>query len=467
MRGPMEIFTTLGRKQVEFEPRQPGAVGMYVCGPTVQGLPHLGHGRYAVVFDVLYRYFRWLGYDVRYVRNITDVDDKIIAAAAESGVSIAEVSARSAAAFADAYTRLGLLSPTVEPRATEHIPEMIDLVEALVAAGHAYQANGDVYFSVRSYEGYGRLSGHDPDTLRVGARVEPGEHKRDPVDFALWKAAKPGEPHWDSPWGPGRPGWHIECSAMARKYLGEGFDLHGGGQDLIFPHHENEIAQSEAAMGSPFARYWVHSGMLNLGGEKMAKSTGHIVGLLDALEEFHPLAVRLFYLRTHYRKPLEYSEEALADAEGSLDRLWAFRRRVTGPVETDADAAIIDRFVAAIDYDLDVAGALGVLFEAVRDGNRRIDEGDPVEGVAAAYDEIVEVLGLQEPKEVLGDLTEALEELQVRFSAPGSDVEALLERRTAARGERDWSTADEIRDALADIGILIEDTADGTRWHRA
>jgi cysteinyl-tRNA synthetase len=463
----MEIFTTLGRRRVEFEPRESGRVGMYVCGPTVQALPHLGHGRYAVVFDVLYRYLRWLGYNVRYIRNITDIDDKIIASAAEEGVSIDEVTARSAAAFAEAHSRLGLLDPTVEPRATDHIPDMIDLVETLVAQGYAYQADGDVYFSVGSYERYGRLSGHDPDGLRTGARVEPGEHKNDPVDFALWKSAKPGEPSWESPWGPGRPGWHIECSAMARRYLGDGFDLHGGGQDLIFPHHENEIAQSEAATRNEFARYWVHSGMVNLGGEKMAKSTGHVVGLLDALETFHPLAVRLFYLRTHYRKPLEYSEEVLADAEGSLHRLWAFRRRTPGSVGGDADAAVLERFRAALDDDLDVAGSLGVLFEAVREGNRRIDEEQPAETMVAAYDEIVGVLGLAEPTESTDDLEDSLEALRMRFDAAAPTVEALLERRFAARTEHDWTTADEIRQALSEVGVVVEDTPDGARWHRA
>ena len=456
----MYLFNTLGRRRVPFDPREPGKVAMYVCGPTVQAAPHLGHGRAAVVFDVVARYLRWRGYEVTYVRNVTDVDDKIIATALAEGVSTDEVVARSYAAFSEAFARLRVEPPTVEPWATHHIPEMIELIERLVETGHAYAAGGDVYFSVRSFADYGKLSGRDLDELLSGARIAPGDHKRDPLDFALWKAAKEGEPSWPSPWGPGRPGWHIECSAMARRYLGDDFDIHGGGQDLVFPHHENEIAQAEAATGKRFARYWLHNGMVNLGGEKMAKSTGHVVDLLGALDRWDPLAVRLFYLRTHYRKPIEFTEEALADAEASLRRLWAFRRRVDA-VEATPDRGVLDRFIAAMDDDFDVAGALAVVFEAVREGNRRLDAGEDVGGIAAAYDEVVGVLGLAEEVAAVT----IPDTLAARFGTEAT-VDALVARREEARRARDWATADAIRDALAEVGIVVEDTPHGARWHR-
>jgi cysteinyl-tRNA synthetase len=462
----MELYSTLGRVRAPLVPRQPGRIGMYVCGPTVQSAPHLGHGRSAVVFDVIRRYLEWLGYEVTYVQNVTDVEDKIIAAAIEERIPISEVVERASTAFKSGYEALGVRPPTIEPKATDHIPEMIALIEDLIAGGHAYESGGDVYFIVRSFDRYGRLSGQSIHDLLSGARVEPGEAKRDPLDFALWKASKPGEPSWESPWGPGRPGWHIECSAMARRYLGDDFDIHGGGQDLIFPHHENEIAQSEAATGERFARVWLHNGMLNLAGEKMAKSTGHVIDLLGALERWRPLAIRLFYLRTHYRKPLEFSDEAIADAEASLDRLWAFRRRAPGPVEDDPDERVIAAFKAAFDDDIDVAGALAVLFEAVREGNRRLDAGEDAAPLLAAYEEMIGVFGLGEPMADVAGLDVDLEALASRFGADRGTIEALIDRRRAARAERDWVTSDAIRDGLAAIGITLEDTADGVRWHR-
>ena len=468
----MEIFNNLGRTRQEFVTRDPGKVGMYVCGPTVQSAPHLGHGRADVVFDVVRRYLTWCGYEVTYVHNITDVDDKIINAAALEGITTDEVAGRATAQFAKASRLLGIEPATVEPRATEHIPEMIEIVEQLIAADHAYAADGDVYFSVRSFPGYGKLSGHDIDQLQSGARVEPGEQKRDPLDFAVWKASKPGEPSWDSPWGPGRPGWHIECSAMAAKYLGFGFDIHGGGQDLIFPHHENEIAQSEAAAGSaPFARYWIHNGMVNLSGEKMAKSTGHVISLLEALEHYPPSAVRLFYLRTHYRKSVEFSDEAMADAVASLERLWAFRRRV-GVVAADlADADALARFRGAMDEDFDVAGGLAVLFETVREGNRRLDAGEDTAPFAAAYDQMADVFGVAESVAALDDIGADLAAAAAAYGLvaadPAATLERLIDRRQEARIAKDWEVCDGIRDRLAAIGIVVEDTADGPRWHRA
>ncbi len=467
----MQIFNTLGRALQTFEPRDAGKVGMYVCGATVQSKPHLGHGRYAVVFDVVRRYFAYLGYDVTYVRNITDVDDKIIDAANEAGVTTEQIAADAAAAFATAYDALGILPADIEPRATDHVPQMITMIEQLIAGGHAYEAGGDVYFSVRGFPGYGKLSGRNIDELQSGARIATGDIKQDPLDFAVWKAAKPGEPSWPSPWGDGRPGWHIECSAMSYQYLGASFDIHGGGIDLIFPHHENEIAQAEAALGiEPFARLWMHNGMMTLTGEKMSKSTGHIIDLLDAVKKYPGLAVRLFYLRTHYRKPLDFSEEALADATASLERLWAFRRRRPGPVEDEPNQATMESFARAMDNDIDVAGGLGALFDAVREGNRRLDSGDSADSYLAAYDEIVGVLGLAEPVRGFEDIAAGLEALGARYDIAGVSgsalVDALVDRRSEARTNKDWATGDTIRDGLAELGVIVEDGADGSAWHR-
>ncbi len=467
----MRIYNTLGRELQELAPSG-GTIGMYVCGPTVQSAPHLGHGRAAVAFDVIRRYLVWRGFDVTYVMNITDVDDKIIAAGNRLGISPDEVAAEATDKFLSGYRALNVLEPDVMPRATDHIPEMIHLVERLIEAGHAYEADGDVYFSVASFGDYGKLSGRDSDDVLVGARVEPGEAKRDALDFALWKAAKPDEPQWESPWGPGRPGWHIECSAMSEKYLGFGFAIHGGGQDLIFPHHENEIAQSEAAAGSaPFARYWLHNGFVNLSGEKMSKSTGRLIDLLTAVEEFPPLAVRLFYLRTHYRSPVDFSEEAIDDAVATLERLWSFRRRVPGAADAQPDPTIVSAFSAAMDDDFNTAEALAVIFEAVREGNRRLDDGEDAGPYVAAYDELMGVFGLCEPEKGLDDISDEVSGLAARFGVPvGTDAEAtvtaLVGHRQDARAAGDWDTADGIRDAMAELGIVVEDTADGVRWYR-
>jgi cysteinyl-tRNA synthetase len=465
----MQVFNTLGRRKEALVPRRDGEVSMYVCGATVQSDPHLGHGRYAVAFDAIRRYLEWRGYSVVYVRNVTDVEDKIIAAAAEQGMSVKELAGIMAGKFDDAYRALGVKPPTFEPRATDHIPHMVTLIEMLIDKGLAYPAGGDVYFAVRSLPGYGKLSRRNLDDLMIGARVEPGEHKRDPLDFALWKAAKPGEPYWDSPWGSGRPGWHIECSAMALEYLGSGFDIHAGGTDLIFPHHENEIAQSEGATGEPFAKYWLHNEMLNLGGEKMSKSTGHVIDLAEAIRRFTPMAVRLFFLRAHYRTPQEYSEELLADARSAVERLWAFRRRsdATGQPEASVRAA----FMEAMDDDFNTAAAIGILFDTVREGNRRIDLGQDVAPWVAAFDEIVEVLGFEPPRSELSEIAERIDELlQSLDLAPAGttegSVQQLLSERDEARARTEWKRADAVRDGLAALGIVVEDTPDGARWHR-
>jgi len=465
----MLVFNTLGRRKEELIPRHPGEISMYVCGATVQSDPHLGHGRYAVAFDAIRRYLEWKGYDVVYVRNVTDVEDKIIAAAAEQGMSVAELARIMAGKFDDAYAALAIKAPTIEPRATDHIPQMVKLVEALIDKDLAYPAGGDVYFAVRSLPGYGRLSGRNLDDLLVGARVAPGEQKRDPLDFALWKAAKPGEPAWDSPWGSGRPGWHIECSAMALDYLGSGFDIHAGGTDLIFPHHENEIAQSEGATGEPFARYWLHNEMLNLGGEKMSKSTGHVIDLAEAIRRFTPMAVRLFYLRAHYRTPQEFSEDLLADARSAVERLWAFRRRceTAGPPEP----SVMEAFVEAMDDDFNTAAAIGVLFDTVREGNRRLDLGQDAAPLVGAFDEIVGVLGFEAPPSELsviaGGILELLQELDlVPAATPEENVARLLRERDRARSGSVWERADAVRDGLAALGVVVEDTPHGARWHR-
>ncbi|MDE0168929.1 MAG: cysteine--tRNA ligase [bacterium] len=462
------VYNTLGREPQAFKPLEEGLVRMYVCGPTVQSAPHLGHGRCAVVFDVIRRYLVWRGWDVRYVQNITDVDDKIIANASRLQIAPEELARDMAGRFRSGYRALNVLDPDVEPAATEHIPGMIAMIGRLVDRGLAYPGGGDVYFRVRALEGYGRLSGRNIDELRSGERIEPGVDKEDPLDFALWKGAKPGEPAWPSPWGPGRPGWHIECSAMSAEYLGPSFDIHAGGSDLIFPHHENEIAQSEGASGLRFAKYWLHNGMVNLGGEKLSKSTGHTIDLAEAIERHGGAVIRLFYLRAAYRSPLEFSEELLEEAATSLERLRAFARR--SPQASVADTCTIERFAAAMDDDFNTAEALAVLFETVRDGNARLDRGRDAGAQGAAVAELAGVLGIDLADAGLDDLAGPLADLAVAHGVgPGSPdvvVEALIAARTRARSARDWERADAIRHDLAGIGILIEDSADGSRWHR-
>jgi cysteinyl-tRNA synthetase len=449
----IRVHNTLGRVEVDFNPRDEGKVGMYVCGPTVQSEPHVGHGRYAVAFDVIRRYLSWKGFDVTYVSNVTDVEDKIIAAAAETGESVEDLAVRMAKQFSDSFRRLGVLDPDVEPKATEHIPEMIELIERLIDRGLAYVRHGDVYFSVRTLEPYGKLSGRRSAELRSGYRIEVDEHKEDPLDFALWKSAKPGEPTWDSPWGPGRPGWHIECSAMAEKYLGEGFDIHGGGLDLVFPHHENEIAQSEGASGETFARYWLHNGMVNLGGEKMSKSENRVVDLESILSRHGGRALRMLYVRAHYRSPIEFSDELLADAADSLDRLQRFRERATAG---EPQPSAIEAFTEAMDDDFGTPQAVSLLFDLVREGNRLLDADEDASGLAGAVEEIVGVLGLDEAEPA--PTTED--------GMSDGQIQALVEARDEARSERRFDEADRIRDELAEAGITIEDGPSGTRWLR-
>jgi cysteinyl-tRNA synthetase len=448
----IRVHNTMGRVTADFVTRDEGKVGMYVCGPTVQSEPHVGHGRYAVSFDVIRRYLMWRGYEVTYVSNVTDVEDKIIAAAAEAGEPVHDLAVRMAERFAKSFRRLGVLPPDIEPKATEHIPEMLDLITRLIDRGLAYVRGGDVYFSVRALEQYGRLSGRRPDELRAGHRIDVDEAKEDPLDFALWKAAKPGEPVWDSPWGPGRPGWHIECSAMAEKYLGRDFDIHGGGLDLVFPHHENEVAQSEGASGETFARYWLHNGMVNLGGEKMAKSTGRLVDLESVLSEHGGRALRFLYARAHYRSPIEYSDELLADAAESLDRLDRFRSRVE---PGEPDPAAIDRFEEAMDDDFGTPQAVSLMFDLIREGNKALDEGRDANGLAGAVEEIVAVLGLDDAATA-----------PTAEGPSDQEIEELVAARDDARADRRFDEADRIRDELGRAGVIIEDGPDGTRWIR-
>ncbi|PSO55204.1 MAG: cysteine--tRNA ligase [Actinobacteria bacterium QS_5_72_10] len=456
----MRLYDTLTATVSELDPVEPGRFGMYVCGPTVQDEPHFGHARAAIVPDALRRYLEWRGLDVCMVKNITDVDDKIIERAAREGRMAGEVADFFERRFDEQMTRLGVLPAHINPRATGHITEMVELVERLVDVGAAYETGGDVWFRVRSFPAYGALSGRDVDELRAGARVEADERKEDPLDFALWKAAKPGEPSWPSPWSRGRPGWHVECSAMAGAYLGTDFDLHAGGADLIFPHHENEIAQSESATKANFARRWLHNGMLSIQGEKMSKSLGNVVSLAQAIDEHGAAAVRFFFLSAHYRSPLEVGPDHLADAAAGLDRLRGLVRATMGvdvePVASEAVTAQRQAFIAAMSDDLSTPVAHAALFELVRLGHAALEGGDDATA-AAARDTVVELAG------VLGyDLTAQGSVGDAELV--GGLIEALLELRARARAVGDFATADDIRARLSQLGVAVEDRPNGPRW---
>src|SRR4051794_3469535 len=429
---------------------------MYVCGPTVYDVPHVGHGRTALVYDVIRRYLEWQGNVVTFVGNVTNVEDKIIARAAAEGTSERELADRYEQAYWDELDRLNVRRPDDVPRATEFIEPMIELIAELVASGHAYVIEGKgVYFSVPSFDGYGELSGRRLDDLLegAGARVEVDEQKRSPVDFALWKAAKPGEPDWESPWGRGRPGWHIECSAMSLSILGEGFDLHGGGDDLVFPHHENERAQAEAA-GHAFATHWIHSGMVMVGGEKMSKSLGNFTNLADALDRHGPRAFRLLALQTHYRKQLEMGDKELSDAGKAVDRLDALFRRARVAGLTEGAVGDTADFRAAMDDDFDTAAALASVFDLVRRANTALDAGDTdaVATLLATVRELCGAFGLD-----VDDGT---------ADSSDAEIDAMVAARDAARAARDFAEADRIRDELKERGVILEDGAAGTTWHR-
>ncbi len=496
----IRLFDTKQHKKVDFNPIREGKVSMYVCGPTVYNRIHIGNARTFISFDTIRRYLEWRGFDVRFVQNVTDVDDKIINKAKEEGRSAAEVAKQYTELFIADMQAAGVSEPTVRPKATEEIDSMISMIETLIEKGHAYEVDGDVYFSVRSDPHYGSLSGRNIDEMEAGHRELRADgqgledRKRDPLDFALWKAAKPDEPSWDSPWGAGRPGWHIECSVMSEKYLGLPFDIHGGGADLVFPHHENECAQSECACDSGFANYWMHSGMLQINSEKMSKSLGNFLLLHEVLEDARPQALRMLMLQTHYRSPLDFSTERMEEADAALTRIENTVRNVDwlcSNAKDDAPDAIDgislraltadarENFISAMDDDFNAPAALGAIFSLVSCLNSQIADKslsvNDAEAAIGARDEIVsllDVLGIsiaddqdggdsqEYPEEVIG--------LAAEFAGyGGSDameaVEALLEARAKARADKDWGVADGVRDGLASLGFIIEDTPQGAR----
>ncbi len=455
----MLIYNSLARDKQEFIPIEAGKVRMYVCGMTVYDYCHLGHARVMVVFDMVYRWLRASGYDVTYVRNVTDIDDKIIRRAAENREPIDALTNRFIQYMHEDEAKLGILPPTHEPRATGFVPGMVKMIQTLVDKGIAYPApNGDVYYAVHRFPGYGKLSGKSLDDLRAGERVDVDPNKRDPLDFVLWKAAKPGEPQWDSPWGPGRPGWHIECSVMSEHYLGEHFDIHGGGQDLQFPHHENEIAQSEGAHDHPFVNYWMHNGFVRVDNEKMSKSLGNFFTIREVLEKFDPETVRFFILRAHYRSPLNYSDQHLQDAKQSLNGLYLTLRDVPPEAMTiDWNDPYAARFKRAMDDDFDSHGAITVLFELSREANK--SRSGRLSGLLKALGAVLGLLQSDPPAHLRGDVSDSA------YSA--ERIEQLIAERLAARKARDFARADAIRKELAEAGILLEDGPQGTTWRRA
>ena len=468
----LQFHNSLTRKKEIFEPLAPGKVKMYVCGITAWDVSHLGHARAAVTFDMMVKYMRWSGLHVTYVRNFTDVDDKIINRANKEGRDWKEIAAKYMADYSEAMTLLGCAPPDVEPKASAHIDDMIAMIETLIQNGHAYASGGDVFFAVRSFPGYGKLSGKNIEDLESGARVEVQESKRDPLDFALWKAVKPGEPAWDSPWGAGRPGWHIECSCMSKRFLGETFDIHGGGRDLIFPHHENEIAQSEAANDTEFARYWLHNGTLDINAEKMSKSLGNYFTVRDVLAAWDPEVIRYFLLSAHYRSPLNYSDHALHDAKTALDRIYETSARLEGltqdvdsPELRTAFAQFDDKFREVMDDDFNTPKAYALVFELVRDLNRHLDQHKPalwmVEGWQKVRTMLAGILGFAGSN--AAQYFERQKQLasQKRGVDP-AQIEQLLADRKAARAAKDFKKSDEIRDQLTSMGVTIKDRPDGT-----
>ncbi len=491
----MEIYNTLTRRKETFQPREPGNVYIYVCGPTTYNYIHLGNARPLVFFDTVRRYLKWKGYRVLYIQNFTDIDDKIINRAAEEKRDPLELSRSYIQEYFKDADALNVRRADIHPLVTEHINEIVNLVEKLVDNGSAYIVDGDVYFEVRKFAGYGKLSGRTLDDMQAGARVEVDARKRDPLDFVLWKAAKPGEPHWDSPWGPGRPGWHIECSAMSLKYLGINFDIHGGGFDLIFPHHENEIAQSEAATGGPFVRYWAHNGFITVNEEKMSKSLGNFFLVKDILAKFPPETVRFFLLSTHYRSPLDFDDEKLAAAGRGLERIKTSMRLLTEALaktcREDTKSLITgllinknqtfemrldelkDSFEAAMDDDFNTALATGINFDLAREVNTAVQRlGETVSeadrtvlqkamDLFAIFNEVLGIFKVDDRGVILlegaaGDGSDLVEGL----------VRLIIEVRQESRKKKDWGTADRIRDGLKELGIVLEDTPQGVRWKK-
>lgn len=464
----MKIYNTLTRKKEDFKPLDEKEVKMYSCGPTVYNYFHIGNARPFIIFDTLRRYLEYKGYKVKFVQNFTDIDDKMIKRASEEGVEVYELAQK----YIDEYFKdakgLGIREATIHPKATENIDAIIDIIKKLEEKGFAYNVDGDVYFSTRKFKEYGKLSHQSIEDLEVGSRVEVDSKKRDALDFVLWKKHKPGEPCWESPWGKGRPGWHIECSAMANKYLGETIDIHSGGQDLIFPHHENEIAQSEAANGKPFARYWLHNGFINVNGEKMAKSRGNFFTVRDIAKEFDYEVIRFFMLSAHYRSPINFSDELLEQAKNGLERIYNclenleyLKENAASSEMTDDErklrdnfAGLKEKFIEAMDDDLNTADALAAIFDIVKETNTNIKAGtnpskEIIEYAYSLIKELGAVLGIAQKKQ---------------DKSIDSEIQELIDRRQQARKAKDWKTADEIRDKLKDMGIILEDTPQGVKW---
>ena len=485
----LRVYNTLSGKKEEFQPLVPNKVGMYVCGVTVYDYCHIGHARANIVFDIVYRYLQYRNYDVTYVRNYTDVDDKIIARANERGITSQALSEEFIEAFDEDMTALGLRKPTHEPKATEHIAQIITLVQGLIAKGMAYESAGDVYYSVDKFPSYLKLSKRNMEEMQAGARIAPGELKRNPMDFALWKTAKPGEPSWESPWGAGRPGWHIECSAMSSALLGETFDIHGGGRDLIFPHHENEIAQSEGASGKPFVKYWLHNGFVNVNQEKMSKSLGNFFTIRDILKSYDAEVVRFFILTAHYRSPIDFSDQNLEESRHGLTRFYealaqldkALAKADKGTPQGAVPESLAEpvarltqleeRFRAAMDDDFNTALAIGHMFDAVRAINRILAEEKTLQGrlqeiLGRGRDDLLrlgEVLGLfiSEPS---AWLARSAQEGLSESGLSAEEIESLILERREARANKDFARSDQIRDDLAAKGIQLLDGPEGTTW---
>lgn len=463
----IKIYNTLTREKEEFKPIEEGKVKMYVCGPTVYNYIHIGNARPAIVFDTVRRYLEYKGYDVDYVLNFTDVDDKIINASKETGEDVKTLTNRFIDAYLEDVSALGVQKATHHPRVTETMDEIIEFIQGLIDKGYAYEVDGDVYFKPRAFEEYGKLSHQSIDELRAGARIQVGEKKEDPLDFALWKKAKEGEIAWDSPWGEGRPGWHIECSAMAKKYLGETIDIHAGGQDLTFPHHENEIAQSESLNEKPFANYWMHNGYINIDNEKMSKSLGNFVLARDLIEQHDPQVLRFFMLSVHYRNPINFTDELLESAKNSLDRIKTayhnleHRKKASLNLVEDNDEwlekinqAITD-FEKEMDDDFNTANAITVLFNLAKEANVYVEREQTHTHVIDAFQETI--------KKLLGVLGI---EIETEAELLDEEIEALIEERNEARKNKDFKRADEIRDLLKEKSIILEDTPQGVRWKR-
>lgn len=465
----MKLYNTLTQKKEAFVPIEEGKVRMYSCGPTVYNYFHIGNARPFIVFDVLRRFLEYIGYDVKFVQNFTDVDDKIINRSIEEGITAAEVADKYIAEYFKDADALGIRRADVHPRVSDHMPEIIEMIKELEARGLAYNVDGNVYYQVDHFHDYGKLSKQSIDDLKSGARIDVNDEKRSPLDFALWKKKKDGEPYWESPWGQGRPGWHIECSAMSRKHLGESIDIHGGGQDLIFPHHENEIAQSEGSCGCKFANYWVHNGYININNEKMSKSKGNFFTVRDIAKHYDLEVVRMFMLMAHYRSPVNFSDELLGQAQNALERLYNAKYQMEYLHENNkSEAASKDEktwmdnlaqykkgFIDAMNDDLNTADAIAAIFELVRDTNSNLSEASSREAVKAALDLF---------KELTGVIGLAAKEKETDLEA---EVESLIAQRQEARKNKDFALADEIRDALLAKGIILEDTREGVKWKKA